>query len=286
MSATVPPCFALRIRHTFYASGVCRDFVVSPSERTRRCMAGARWVFKDASDGFMIVGSGTSATQMDEPLLFFMRLRNPSFAYFTEAVAPAPQPSVRSLAWFSPGPGANFGVAPATLVRDPQKPDKAPVIRSSAEPRETIGSASDAGEAMAIGDLFGVILLPSFSLRAGPPQPCTIQFKAREVRWVYQIDGATGLTIRNGPPGGPAPSAADAGGEIEFEKVESGGSTTFTSKALLPCSELSQRHLVLCKQAAPGRELLRLPNPSFMSLTVTGAGPTIAQFLKSTSFVD
>jgi hypothetical protein len=282
MSAATLSRFDLVIMHPFYADGACRDFMVQPSERTHRCLLSARWVLKGKPDGFTIVGAA-SAVRMDEPLIFFMRLRNPKFAYFTAPLTtPSDVPTERSLAWFSPGTGEIFKAASATLLRDPRTPDKAPVIRSNAAPVETIGTSQDAEEAMTMGNLFGVIQLTSFSLPASQPKPATIQFESQQVRWAYQINGETGLAIRPGIFGSPIVSGSDTRDKIDFARVEADGNTTFTSKSSLPCFEHPRQNLVLCTKGSPGRDLLQLPSPALDSLSLKDPkAPTLTCVIKA-----
>jgi hypothetical protein len=277
VKATFSKLFEQQLRHEFYTDGVCRDFEVQPSERTRIRLVGHRWVFKSRPDGFLIARSETSPTAGHESLVFFLLLRNPEFGYFT---APPDDSILRSTASallikvFRPPPGemkSPVDLTSESVAIEKSEPGGKSVIRTAPE-----SSESDAAEALALPGLYGIIYLPADSLRISGPVTAKIQFAARQALWVYKCMGRTDVDVSG---------KVASGGKLEsvpVRKKASGPDSIFTSTTPLPCSERPRSNLSL--HCLSTKQTRLFPNPPLYSLSGTDPNFKLTQVIASASF--
>ena len=94
------PLFTLQIRHAYYSSGRCSDFLVVPTAATTQLLKKRRCILKTSSDGLQI---NIAVDDQDQPFIalnhddafhFQLQLRNTDFPLFTDlaqfATIPAP----------------------------------------------------------------------------------------------------------------------------------------------------------------------------------------------------
>jgi hypothetical protein len=277
VKATFSKVFELQLRHEFYTDGVCRDFEMQPSERTRCWMNGSRWVVKSRPDGFVIARSGTSPTAVHESVVCFLLLRNPEFGYFTK---PPHDSILRStvspllIKVFRPPPveiKSPVVLRSESVAIENSEPGGKPVIRTAPE-----SSESDAAEALALPGLYGIIYLPADSLRISGPVTAKIQFAARRALWVYKCIGRTDVDVSDDRVTGGKPKS------LSVKKKTSGSDSIFTSTSAFPCSERPRSNLSL--HCLSTKQTRLFPNPPLHSLSGTDPNFELTRVIASASF--
>jgi hypothetical protein len=154
--------FAISVSHSYYADGVCPDFVIDPAPETGRVLKNHRCLVRSRTDGAVVAAElaadGKPLLSLDPSmtLTFQMRLRNEGFLLMTD---PVPAVANRTPLYIVPT-GSSGASRDLTLT-------------------------TRAGPAAA--GVFAEIDIPTSALPAagGAPIEFRIRFEAKKARWTY-----------------------------------------------------------------------------------------------------
>ena len=232
--------FGFSIRHSYYADGVCPDFVLEPTSDTDRLLRNCRCVLKSRPDGLLVVaelsdqGVPVIAVEPAAKFRFNCRLQNADFPLFTDLSAIHQQAA----------PLYALGGADVTK-------GGALTLTTQAVPLEN--------------GVFAVVEIPG-SVFASPgswPVQFEVDFQPKKARWMYycvtdlKLTGKDLRLVDNGTPGPPllfspsnrtdliqSPDAADALASQLANRYPDLARMRFVSDDVVPCLQ-SPRNLSL-----------------------------------------
>lgn len=247
----------LSLTHSYYADGRCPDFTIEASADTARLLASCRWLLQPGPSGVRALSplDATGAPFLPLPagsvLRFYLRLRNPDFALFTDLTGMTLERSLPAPLFSNQ---ASMTSSLLKLVTD------------------TTGRA-----ARPQGVFAEVVIVPG--AMTGQRASYSVAFTARQMRWAYYCltdAAADDLQIVNAAPTGVdedlrfsvtnrtdltgSPDAADAFAVQLASRSSELRIVRFLSDAQVPLRQKPRKYLELWR--ADERLTGPLPNPT------------------------